>query len=204
MPHPLGIGFRRRVHPQRNPPPISAPEKDDTLLRMVRKRELIDTSTDKSFVRRNKPGTSFIESDDVGRSLAADRRRHAKTKVKSGEGDKGDRPRPKAKRKAASKGRKKAASRKGATRKPARKKGAKRRWYASRLHPLRDLSSGRSSAIGPLHEIKLDGWRNQIRVEDGTVAIRTRNGPRLHQHVPGDRPSERKVAAGPAATPCER
>lgn len=57
------------------------------------KRELIDTGTDKRYVRRNKRGTSFVESDDVGRSLAADRRTRAKTKVKSGAGDKGDRPR---------------------------------------------------------------------------------------------------------------
>jgi hypothetical protein len=94
---------------------------------MVRKRELIDTGTDKRYVRRNKLGTSFVESDDVGRSLAADRRQHAKTKVRSGQGDKGDRARPKTKCKAASKGRTKAASRKGAARKSARKKGAKRR-----------------------------------------------------------------------------
>ena len=93
---------------------------------MARKRELIDTGTDKRYVRRNKLGTSFVESDDVGRSLAADRRQHAKTKVKSGQGDKGDRPRPKTKRKAAGKGRKTAA-RKGAARKSARKKAAKRR-----------------------------------------------------------------------------
>jgi hypothetical protein len=59
------------------------------------KRELIDTGTDKRYVRRNKLGTSFVESDDVGRSLAADRRQHAKTKAKRGEGDKGDRPAPK-------------------------------------------------------------------------------------------------------------
>jgi hypothetical protein len=38
------------------------------------KRELIDTGTDKRYMRRNKLGTSFVESDDVGRSLAADRR----------------------------------------------------------------------------------------------------------------------------------
>src|SRR5687768_14050646 len=92
---------------------------------MVRKRELIDTGTDKRYVRRNKLGTSFVESDDVGRSLAADRRKRAKTVSRPGEGDKGDRPRPK--RKAASKGRKKAASRKEAARKSARKKEAKRR-----------------------------------------------------------------------------
>jgi hypothetical protein len=86
------------------------------------KRELIDTATDKRYVRRNKRG-QFNESDDVGRSLAADRRRHAKTKVRAGYGDKGDQPRrtTKAKRKAASK----TAGRKGATRKPtkARAKG---------------------------------------------------------------------------------
>ena len=53
-------------------------------------RELIDTGTDKRFVRRDEDGR-FKESDDVGASLAADRRQHAKTKVKSGQGDRGDR-----------------------------------------------------------------------------------------------------------------
>jgi hypothetical protein len=38
---------------------------------MARKRELIDTGTDRRYVRRNKRGTSFVESDDVGRLLAA-------------------------------------------------------------------------------------------------------------------------------------
>jgi hypothetical protein len=67
------------------------------------KRELIDTGTDKRYVRRNKRGTSFVESDDVGRSSAADRRRRAKTKAKSGEGDKGDRPRAASAKKSARK-----------------------------------------------------------------------------------------------------
>jgi len=53
-------------------------------------RELIDTGTDKRFVRRNDDGT-FKESDDVGRSLAQDVRQHAKTKAKKGQGDRGDR-----------------------------------------------------------------------------------------------------------------
>ena len=53
-------------------------------------RELIDTGTDKRFVRRGGRG-KFKESDDVGKSLTADRRKKAKTKVKSGQGDKGDR-----------------------------------------------------------------------------------------------------------------
>jgi hypothetical protein len=54
------------------------------------KAELIDTGTDKRYVRRNPKG-QFKESDDVGRSLSADRRTKAKTKVKSGQGDRGDR-----------------------------------------------------------------------------------------------------------------
>ena len=54
------------------------------------KRELIDTGGDKRFVRRGAAG-KFKESDDVGKSLAADRRKKAKAKVKSGQGDKGDR-----------------------------------------------------------------------------------------------------------------
>jgi hypothetical protein len=57
---------------------------------MPAKRELINTATDKRYVRRNKQG-QFKESDDVGRSLAADRRRKAKTVAKRGQGDKGDR-----------------------------------------------------------------------------------------------------------------
>lgn len=54
------------------------------------KRETIDTGTDKRFVRRDEQGR-FKESDDVGRSLAADQRRHSSTKPPRGEGDKGDR-----------------------------------------------------------------------------------------------------------------
>ena len=57
----------------------------------ARKRELIDTGTNKLYVRRNERGTSFKEVVDVGRSLAADRRRHAKTIAKPGFGDRGDR-----------------------------------------------------------------------------------------------------------------
>jgi hypothetical protein len=56
------------------------------------RRELIDTGSDKRYVRRGKQG-QFKESDDVGRSLAADRRRKAKTQGKAGQGDKGDRKR---------------------------------------------------------------------------------------------------------------
>jgi hypothetical protein len=44
---------------------------------------------DKRYVRRNKEG-EFKKEVDVGRSLAADRRSKAKTKVKKGQGDRGD------------------------------------------------------------------------------------------------------------------
>jgi hypothetical protein len=54
------------------------------------KRELVDTGSDKRYVRRDKQG-QFKESDDVGRSLAQDRRRTAKRSAKPGQGDKGDR-----------------------------------------------------------------------------------------------------------------
>jgi hypothetical protein len=54
------------------------------------KRELIDTGSDKRYVRRDGEG-KFKESDDVGRSLRADRKRRATKKVKPGDGDRGDR-----------------------------------------------------------------------------------------------------------------
>ena len=54
------------------------------------KRELIDTGNDKRYVRRDGEG-QFKESDDQGKSLAQDVKRKAKTKVKSGQGDRGDR-----------------------------------------------------------------------------------------------------------------
>jgi hypothetical protein len=51
------------------------------------KRELIEPTGDKRYIRREEKGR-IKESDDVGRSLAADRRTKAKTVVKSGQGDK--------------------------------------------------------------------------------------------------------------------
>jgi hypothetical protein len=53
-------------------------------------RELIEPHKgDKRYVRRDEQG-QFSESDDVGRSLAADRRQHAQSKKPRNEGDKGD------------------------------------------------------------------------------------------------------------------
>jgi hypothetical protein len=55
-------------------------------------RELIDTGTDKRYVRRDEKGR-FEESDDVGRSLSQDVKKAAKTTVRSGQGDRGDQKR---------------------------------------------------------------------------------------------------------------
>lgn len=54
------------------------------------KRELIDTGTDKRYVRRDEKG-QFKDVVDVGKSLAADQRQHAKGVAKPGQGDRGDR-----------------------------------------------------------------------------------------------------------------
>lgn len=109
------IAALRRVREAAEPKP---PATGDLMV----KRELIDTGRDKRYVRRNSRG-EFKESDDVGRSLAADRRRRAETKSKPGEGDKGDRPRPKIKRQAT----RKTVARQGAGRKSASKKTTERR-----------------------------------------------------------------------------
>ncbi|HYV38330.1 MAG TPA: hypothetical protein VE988_21790 [Gemmataceae bacterium] len=66
--------------------------KTNTGRKSAAKRELINTGTDKRYVRRNDEG-QFKESDDVGRSLAQDRKSKAKTAVKKGHGDKGDQAR---------------------------------------------------------------------------------------------------------------
>ena len=56
---------------------------------MPSKRELIAPKGDKRFIRRDEKGR-IKESDDVGRSLTADRRTKAKTVAKKGQGDRGD------------------------------------------------------------------------------------------------------------------
>lgn len=60
--------------------------------RRAAKRELIAPRGDKRYVRRG-PGGQFKESDDVGRSLASDRRTTSKKPAKKGQGDRGDRKR---------------------------------------------------------------------------------------------------------------
>ena len=54
------------------------------------KRELIEPNGDKRYIRRDEKGR-IKESVDVGRSLSQDAKRKAKTTIKSGQGDKGDR-----------------------------------------------------------------------------------------------------------------
>ena len=60
--------------------------------RKAHRRELVNTGKDKRYVRRDDRGR-FNEIDDVGRSLKQDRRRHAKTASKPGQGERGDRKR---------------------------------------------------------------------------------------------------------------
>jgi hypothetical protein len=57
---------------------------------IMSKRELIDSGSDKRYVRRDSKGR-FSKSTDVGKSLATDQRRHSKTEAPRGQGDKGDR-----------------------------------------------------------------------------------------------------------------
>jgi hypothetical protein len=84
-------------------------------------------------VRRNKQG-EFSDVVDVGKSLSQDRKRKAKTVVKSGEGDRGDQ-KPRAK--------KTTAKRAGAKRATTRKTGAKK-VAASRAKAKRPTARPRS------------------------------------------------------------
>ena len=56
--------------------------------RKAARRELIDTGTDKLYVRRDASGR-FKESDDVGRSIAKDRERKARREQSGGKATKG-------------------------------------------------------------------------------------------------------------------
>jgi hypothetical protein len=57
-------------------------------------RELIEPHKgDKRYIRRDNEGQFTTSQDDVGRSLAADRRTKAKATAKKGEGDRGDQKR---------------------------------------------------------------------------------------------------------------
>lgn len=59
---------------------------------MARERELIEPHKgDRRYVRRDSQGRFTNDQVDVGRSLAADRRQHARSKAPHGQGDRGDR-----------------------------------------------------------------------------------------------------------------
>ena len=58
--------------------------------RAAGKRDLVKSRAGKFYAKRTAKGR-FKEMDQVGRSLAADRRKKAKRKAKSGHGDTGDR-----------------------------------------------------------------------------------------------------------------
>ena len=61
---------------------------------MQRKRELIEPHPgDKRYARRSKAGQFTTDQTAMGRSLAADRKKKAKTVVPKGQGDKDDRSR---------------------------------------------------------------------------------------------------------------
>jgi len=58
---------------------------------MPRKRELVEPhQAEKRYIRRRTEGQFTTDQTDVGRSLAADRKKHARKVVPKGQGDKGD------------------------------------------------------------------------------------------------------------------
>ena len=65
-------------------------KKRSTKKRSTTKRDTVDTGRAKLYAKRTTRGR-FKEIDEVGRSLAADQRKRAKKKTKSGHGDQGDR-----------------------------------------------------------------------------------------------------------------
>lgn len=69
-----------------------AKSKASTGVKTSSQRELMEPNGDKRYVRRDEQG-QFRESDDVGRSLSQDVKKASNTKVKSGQGDRGDRAR---------------------------------------------------------------------------------------------------------------
>jgi len=57
----------------------------------AKKRELLDTGTDKWYIRRDDDGRFTTDQVDVGKSSATDQRQHSTKTSKPGQGDKGDR-----------------------------------------------------------------------------------------------------------------
>jgi hypothetical protein len=79
-----------RKSPSKKAASKKAPAKKASAKKASSARTMIEPHAgDKRYIRRDAKGR-IKESVDVGRSLAADRRQHAKTKAKHGQGDKGD------------------------------------------------------------------------------------------------------------------
>ena len=57
----------------------------------AKKREMLDTGTDKRYSRRDERGRFTKDQVDVGRSSAADQRQRSSGTSKPGQGNKGDR-----------------------------------------------------------------------------------------------------------------
>jgi hypothetical protein len=57
----------------------------------AKNRELLDTGTDKRYIRRDALGRFTKDQVDVGKSAAADQRQHSAHAAPPGQGDKGDR-----------------------------------------------------------------------------------------------------------------
>lgn len=85
------MAAKKKVAKKKTAKKAVTPKRKTAAKKKAGRRELIDTGTNKLFVRRNDRGTSFKKVTDAGRSITADKRRKAKRKVPSGQGDRGDR-----------------------------------------------------------------------------------------------------------------
>lgn len=56
----------------------------------MKREKITPHEGDSRFIRRDSEGKFTDNQVDIGKSLAADQRTHAKTEVKSGDGDRGD------------------------------------------------------------------------------------------------------------------
>jgi hypothetical protein len=68
---------------------LGMPAKRKTSSKTSKRTTIEPHKGDRRYVRRNKQG-QFKKEVNVGRSLAADRRRRSKMKAKPGQGDRGD------------------------------------------------------------------------------------------------------------------
>ena len=85
------VAKKKKAKASRSTATAAKTSSKSTKRRAPAKRTLIEPHPgDKRYIRRDAKGR-IKESDDVGRSLAADRRRTSKTRSKPGQGDKGDR-----------------------------------------------------------------------------------------------------------------